>query len=172
MIIGIFFSEVGTKLLKKFGSHDPAIEEIRVAFIVANNWSDSDFSKAAASLKHHPRNLDSRTIDLPDLNEFLSSKKGFLLSLLENPQLIDHDSFIPLLFAVFHLTEELSVRDRLTDLPASDYSHLSVDINRIYGSLILEWLTYMKHLKADYPHMFSLAMRLNPFDADASAIVH
>jgi hypothetical protein len=29
----------------------------------------------------------------------------------------------------------------------------------------------MKHLKENYPYLFSLAMRTNPFDADASVIV-
>jgi hypothetical protein len=171
MIIGVFFSEVGTQLLKNFSAHDPALEEIRSALIVANHWSDSDFSRAAGNIKDHPRQLDSHTIDLEELNRFLTNQKGFLLSLLENPQMTEHDSFIPLLLAVFHLTEELTVRDTLTDLPPSDYGHLSGDINRIYGSLVIEWLAYMKQLKIEYPHMFSLAMRMNPFDADASPIV-
>ncbi|MDD1697925.1 MAG: hypothetical protein LUQ36_06150 [Methanoregula sp.] len=69
------------------------------------------------------------------------------------------------------MTEELNIRKRLTDLPSPDYDHLSEDINRICGFLIVEWLTYMKHLKQNYPHLFSLAMRTNPFDADASPMV-
>jgi hypothetical protein len=73
--------------------------------------------------------------------------------------------------ALFHVTEELRVRDRLTDLPNADYDHLSSDINRVYGLLIREWLTYMQHLKHHYPYLFSLAMRTNPFDMNASVIV-
>ena len=171
MLIGVFFSEVGTDLLKKFSVLDPNIEEIRSALIVSNNWSESDFSRAAEALKNHVPRLNSRAIDLDELNEFLVQHKSFLLSLLENPQIIEHESFVPLLLAVFHLTEELTVRERLTDLPSSDHGHLTVDINRIYGLLIIEWLTYMKHLKQSYPHLFSLAMRVNPFDLDASPIV-
>jgi voltage-gated potassium channel len=171
MIIGVFFSEVGINLLKKFSAHDPAIDEIRSALIVANTWSDADFIHAKEALKVHPRTLDSRTIDLRKLNEFLGHHKTFLLSLLENPQMIEHDTFIPLLLGVFHLTEELLLREQLSDLPSSDYEHLSIDINRIYGSLILEWLGYMKHLKETYPHIFSLAVRTNPFDVQASVIV-
>jgi hypothetical protein len=73
--------------------------------------------------------------------------------------------------AVFHLEEELHVRKRLTNLPPSDYDHLTEDINQIYGLLIVEWLNYMKNLKQNYPHFFSLAMRTNPFDANASPIL-
>jgi hypothetical protein len=29
----------------------------------------------------------------------------------------------------------------------------------------------MKHLKTEYPYLFSLAMRTNPFDLEASPIV-
>jgi hypothetical protein len=35
---------------------------------------------------------------------------------------------------------------------------------------MLEWLAYMKHLKHAYPYLFSLAMRTNPFEAEASPI--
>jgi voltage-gated potassium channel len=171
MLIGVFFSEVGTNLLKQFSAQDPKIDEIRSALIVTNNWSKSDFSHAETVLKNHVLSLDSRTVNLVELNEFLTRHKGFLLSLLENPEIIEHESFVPLLLAVFHLTEELTVRERLTDLPSSDLNHLTGDINRIYGLLIIEWITYMKHLKINYAHLFSLAMRTNPFDIHASAIV-
>jgi voltage-gated potassium channel len=171
MIIGVFFSELGTKLLKKFGAADPALEEIKAALIVSNNWSDEDFSKAENILKSHVSQLNSRSVQLDELHGLLSHHKGLLLSLLENPQMIDHDRFIPLLQAVFHLTEELVSRDHLTDLPPADYNHLSGDINRAYGLLIVEWLTYMQYLKKNYPYLFSLAMRQNPFDRNASVIV-
>lgn len=171
MIIGVFYSELGTKLLKKFSSHDANINEIRAALIVSNNWSNRDFSQAEKVLTHHGYNLNSRDMNLEDLHAFLSHHKGFLLALLENPQLIEHDSFTPLLQAVFHLAEELISRERLKDLPAADYAHLSGDLNRVYGLLTREWLTYMKYLKNNYPYLFSLAMRTNPFDTEASVIV-
>ena len=171
MMIGVFFSEVGKKMLKKFSANDSGIEEIRSALIVTNNWSEEDFARALALLKQHVYLLDSRTIRLDELHGFLTRHKGFMLSLLENPQLVEHDTFTDLLHAAFHLAEELIARERLSDLPQTDYDHLSGDITRVYGLLVIEWLTYMKHLKKHYPYLFSLAMRTNPFDANASAIV-
>jgi voltage-gated potassium channel len=171
MIIGIFFSEVGTKILKKFSVHDPSIQNIRSALLVTNNWSDAEFAHAKEVLEKHVCTLDSHSIPLEDLHGFLGHHKGFLLSLLENPQLIEHDSFTPLLQALFHLTEELMAREKLTGLPVSDYAHLSGDINRVYRLLMIEWLTYMQYLKQNYPYLFSLAMRQNPFDDHASVIV-
>lgn len=171
MIIGVFFSEVGTSLLKQFSEHDPGVEKIRSALIVSNNWSHEDFSRALETLRHYESRLDSRNVPLNNVHEFLSKKRGFLLSLFGNPQISEHDRFTPLLRAVFHLAEELDAREHLTDLPRSDYDHLSGDINRVNGLLVVEWLTYMQHLKKHYPYLFSLAMRTNPFDKNASGIV-
>ena len=36
-----------------------------------------------------------------------------------------------------------------------------------YGLLAGEWLRYMRHLMADYPYLYSLALRTNPLDPDA-----
>jgi hypothetical protein len=95
-------------------------------------------------------------------------QRDFLLRLLENPNLLEHRSFTNLLRAVFHLTEELTFRRNLHNLPQTDYEHLSVDIKRAYVLLISEWLAYMKYLRDYYPYLFSLAVRTNPFDPDAS----
>jgi len=171
MIIGIFFSEVGTRVLRQIAAHDPAIGEIRSALLVSGTWTDAEFARARAVLEAHTASLDSRSVGLEEMHRFLLSEKGFLLALLENPQLIEHDSFTPLLQALFHLTEELMSRESFTGLPPADYAHLSGDINRVYSLLVIEWLTYMQYVKHNYPYLFSLAMRKNPFDTNASVIV-
>ncbi|MCX6688136.1 MAG: potassium channel family protein [Methanoregula sp.] len=171
MIIGVFFSEVGTPLIKRLNVHDPDVDRIRSALLVSNNWSDADFSKALTTIRDHEARLDSRTTSLLELHGFLAHHKGFMLALLENPQIFENDRFTNLLHAVFHLSEELIAREHLTGLPQADCDHLSEDLNRVYGQLIVEWLTYMQHLKIHYPYLFSLAMRTNPFDQNASPVV-
>ncbi|MGQ9701141.1 MAG: hypothetical protein ACUVQT_01630 [bacterium] len=99
---------------------------------------------------------------------FYNQKKEFLLVLLENPNLLEHETFTNLLWAVLHLTEELIYRKKLNNLPEPDYQHRSKDIIRIYQILIEEWLRYVEHLKRDYPYLFSLVLRTNPFDPNAS----
>jgi hypothetical protein len=100
---------------------------------------------------------------------FLLEKRDFLLRLLENPNLLEHESFTDLLWAVFHLTEELAHRPKCRELHPRDREHLGKDIQRAYVLLIREWLGYMRHLKNNYPYLFSLAVRVNPFDPNASA---
>jgi hypothetical protein len=94
-----------------------------------------------------------------------------MVRLLENPLLLEHESFTDLLWAVFHLTEELDSRDSLEGLPGIDMEHLAGDAARAYERLTGQWLSYMEHLKKAYPYLFSLALRLNPFDPEASVFV-
>jgi hypothetical protein len=76
-----------------------------------------------------------------------------------------------LLRAVFHLAEEFSYREDLSVLPDSDKLHLAGDAKRAYHLLVYQWLDHMRFLKDNYPYLFALAMRTNPFDRAASPIV-
>ncbi len=171
MIVGVLFSEMGIRLLRVFGEKDPAIHEIRSALVVSATWSEADFTRAFKQLERHSFAVNSQDIDLPALREVMKKRREFMIRLLENPELLEQEAFTELMQALFHLSEELSVREHLADLPVTDYSHLSGDINRAYRHLAITWLHYMHHLKRHYPYLFSLAMRTNPFDADASPIV-
>ena len=172
MVIGTFFSEAGTELLTYFSDNDPRLNEIRKDLIVSSEWSDEEFSRVNNRLRGYTYEVDIHLIDIPGLKHFLTSKEDLFLRMLENPTLLEHESFTELLRAVFHLTEELCKRKDLSSLPETDLLHLAGDIRRVYGLLVLQWLSYMKYLKDNYPYLFSLAMRTNPFDEKASAIVH
>ena len=171
MVIGAFFSEVGTSLLKYFTEFDKNAEKLSKHLIVDNGWSPEHFTQIQAVLQKHDHIIDSRIGNLRGMKSFIVDKRAFLLRLLENPNLLEHEEFTELLWAVFHLAEELSYRTSVTDLAETDYKHLSGDIKRAYRLLIREWLSHMEHLKNDYPYLFSLAVRTNPFDPNASAEV-
>jgi len=169
MAIGAFFSEAGTSLLKSFPSFDRHQGEINRALLLRSDWSGRDFDKAKNAVQARDFAMDACRGDLAELKDFLTIKRVFLLGLLENPNLIEHESFTELLWAVFHLTDELGHRHSLLKMTAADREHLSNDIKRAYTLLIFEWLSYNSHLQADYPYMFSLVVRTNPFDPDARA---
>jgi hypothetical protein len=171
MIIGAFLSEVGTKLLTYISDFDYKLDRLKQMLVVKNNWTASDFSSVRSTLKNHPYEIDIKKINLKELQSFLTQKRGFLVRLLENPNLLEHETFTELLWAVFHLTEELSARKDITNLPEPDTTHLSGDIKRAYVLLVREWLNYMEHLKNNYPYLFSFAMRTNPFDEKASPVI-
>jgi hypothetical protein len=171
MVIGAFFSEVGMSLLDYFCGFDTKSGEISESLLVDSKWSPEHFAQMQSVLSNHDYKIDSRVGNLKGLQEFLIAKREFLLGLLENPNLLEHDEFTELLWAVFHLAEELSHRPTVERLPETDYSHLSGDIRRAHRLLTREWLSHMEHLKNDYPYLFSLAVRTNPFDPNASVQV-
>jgi len=171
MVIGVFFSEVGIPLMAFLSNHDPKLDKIRKKLIVTGDWTDEEFKKVHKRLKDYNYDIIIERVDLEHLRTILLDKRNFLLRLLENPTLLEHESFTDLLQAVFHLEEELNHRVDMKCIPDTDCEHIEVDINRVYGFLVNEWLDYMKHLKGNYPHLFSLAIRTNPFDKDASPIV-
>lgn len=168
MVIGTFFSEVGVTLLKSFADVDQNTEKIREELLVNGEWSDRHFAAVARRVRVYDYQIHTTRSELERLRAFLSEKRGFLLGLLENANLLEHETFTELLWAVFHLSEELAVRDDFQNLTEADGSHLAGDIKRAYAILIVEWLAYMRHLKQDYPYLFSFAVRMNPFDLNAS----
>lgn len=170
MVIGIFFNEVGTHLLKQFYLFEPQAETIKKNLIIESNWSGRQFSSKSKTFKEFNYQIVIEESALLELKTFLLEKRPFLLRLLENPNLLEHDSFTDLLLAVFHVADELSCRQSLNHLPNNDRLHLAGDIKRAFGSLISEWLDYLKYLKEDYPYLYSLEIRKNPFDPEASAI--
>jgi len=171
MVIGAFFSEVGTPLLAYFRDFDRNAGAIATELKVDGRWSPERFKQMRVTLAQHEYQIDSQAGDLAGLQEFIVKQRPCLLRLLENPNLLEHESFTELLWAVFHLADELSHRSSVADLPATDQQHLSLDIERAGSLLTREWLSHMEHLKSDYPYLFSLAVRTNPFDPAASVEV-
>ena len=172
MVIGTFFSEIGTDLLKEVSRYDKNKEKIRQELMMSDKWLEKDFLEAARKINSYDYDLyicgEYESVKfLEELKKFLMKKRNFLLLLLENPNLLEHETFTELLRAVFHLTEELEKRKDLTKLSKADYLHLKGDTGRVYGLLIYEWLQYLEHLMNNYPYLFSLALRVNPFDPHA-----
>ncbi|MFC2162354.1 hypothetical protein ACFLRF_01615 [Candidatus Altiarchaeota archaeon] len=171
MVIGAFFSETGYHLLTYFSDHDPGLDEIREILLIRADWDDETFDEVSKRLMEYPYSLNPDEIDLKQITEYLLEKRNSLLRLLENPNLLEHESFTDLLMAVFHLTEELEARIGQPKLPDTDLKHLTGDMERSYRHLVLKWISYMQHLKREYAYLFSLAMRTNPFDETAKVIV-
>jgi len=168
MAIGAFFSEVGTNLLTSLSEFNPDTEELRKSLVVTYEWSDKQFAHTNRQIKSSEYTMISQSGDLQALKNFITNKRIFMLNLLNNPNLLEHNKFTDLLWAVFHLMEELAFRKDVTKLSDKDYNHISGDMKRAYTLLIYEWLEYMRHLKNNYPYLFSLSMRMNPFDSNAS----
>lgn len=170
MVVGTFFAEVGHHLSAVLLNASSDRENIIANFDITPAWKKQDYNRAR-NYAQKDTSVDFPNIDLDALKSFLLSKRQFLLVLIENPNLLEHERFTDLLLSTFHLTEELESRPSLHDLPVRDMQHLDVDIKRAFKHLVVEWLDYMQHVQSDYPFLYSHYLRTHPFQARPSAII-
>jgi hypothetical protein len=171
MVVGAFFSEVGNELLQRLLGCFEKSKDISRRLAINQNWTHADFKKAMSFARAVEAEPSCQNVDLEELKAFLIRKRQFLLALLENPNLLEHERFTDLLWATFHFTEELEARKSLTGLPEADIRHIAGDVQRVYRHLIVEWLCYVEHLKSNYPYLFSLVARMQPFQEYPSPVV-
>lgn len=162
VIISTFFSEAGVSLIltiSKFNRNNDAFcEQIKEMNI------KKDF-KLIKEVKEFKFDVFEDPSKLDDLNSMICKYKEPLLNMLTNQNLLEHDSFTDMLWAVFHVSDELQTRGNFDKLDKNDIDHLSNDILRAYSALIVEWINYMSYLHDEYPYLFSMALRKNPFQA-------
>ena len=171
MVIGVFFSEVGTPLLRFFAARDQEKEQKITFFSSIRSWDHATYQRKRKEAATFPYQVTLACEDLIPLRSILIQKEDLLVRMLENPILLEHETFTEVLQAVFHLTEELKHRGDCINLPGSDIWHLSGDIARGYSLMIPVWLLYLEYLKEHYPYLSSLAIRTNPFTQQEDAVV-
>jgi hypothetical protein len=167
MLIGIFFSELGYKLLEMTAQSDDRLKQLQNDLLLQESWLKKDFQNALNHIEKHKSAIN--ITNFVEIQGLLFAKREFMLKIIENPALLEHDRFSELMMSILHLEEELGSRNNLSRLFENDKNHLNRDIVRVYKMLLQEWLFYMQHLQKEYPYLFSLAVRTNPFDQNARA---
>lgn len=156
VIISTFFVETGTELLTEMAG--------------LNNNNDEIYKIMKKPRKDHGRSLkkdlDNLNYDLIiteenilNLSSLLKTYRSFMLNMLGNDNLLEHDSFTDMLWAVFHVADELKTRLGDEPLTNEDISHLKIDIKRAYSAMLNEWANYMDYLKTEYPFLYVLAIK-------------
>ena len=171
MIVGLFFSEFGSKLLRIFVRCDTASNNLKSVMNVQKSWTRKEYANAREVIENHCSCLQPETDDFEEIRELLRVNHEFLLRLVENPVFLEHGKITELMQALFHLSEELDGRGEFADLPKSDIGHLTGDISRVYCSLCDVWISHMEYLAEHYPYLFSLSLRKSPFAEKEDVIV-
>ncbi len=163
VVINEFFAETGTELVIALRGHMANLDGISPKLQLAADWQDRDFNasiEAIAKYSFHAAIIEN---DLYHLRDTMADKKAHLLRLFENANLMEQDRFTGMLWALYHVYDELRSRNSLSNLPANDVLHLNLDIQRAYQILLIEWIESMRILKRKYPYLYSLAVRKCPF---------
>jgi branched-subunit amino acid transport protein len=171
MVIGTFFTELGTGLLGDIIKHVENMDEVKCQLSPQDNWTEKDYKKAVNFAWQFDFRISQNTLDLDQIRQRLAVNRDLLVMLLANPNLLEHESFTELLWSTLHLVDELGARESLTDLPQADFAHIANDIRRVYSHLIVEWMHYCRHLQDAYPYMFSYLLRTHPLQDKPCATV-
>lgn len=167
MLVGLFYSQLGLNVFKQFVESDENLKKLTSNCKIKATSGEEEFKKVHKFLSNHEHNINIEKIDLIKLKDELNASKDLMVSLIANPSLLEHESFSELLMGIFHLQEELAMRDIHSDqskMCKHDLEHLEVDCIRAYKLISLEWLKYIQHLKSNYPYLFVTALVKNPYD--------
>lgn len=167
MVLSVYFSEAGVELMQFFSREDDNLSEFQDFLLIKPQWDSKDYKHALKNLKGIRHQLNFSGPCLINLSKYLTSHRDLFLKLLENPFLVEHETFTDLIMSLSHAEQELSSRKNLLELNKKDYHHIMTDIERAYRLLLVEWLLYMNHLRRSYPYLYSFSIRTNPFDPDA-----
>ncbi|MBU3181737.1 hypothetical protein [Clostridium psychrophilum] len=162
VVISTFFVDAGVNIMMAMSrfnqNHNEACKSIKIEKLIVNKGSS--LKKAASELEYcfyaDPNKLD-------ELASIMDKNKEFLLNLLENSNLLEHESFTDMLWAVFHVADELKTRGDLKRLSRVEIDHISEDMLRAYTAMVMEWISYIIYLKDEYPFLYASAIRKNPF---------
>jgi voltage-gated potassium channel len=139
--------------------------------LIESGWTEKEFAGLFQQIKLHKFSIYISKTDLPMAKNLLQEQTNLLVSLLENPTLVEHELFTELLRASFHLREELVSRSDLSKCGDKDLPHLARDTKRVYEMLCVLWCRYIHDLRSRYPYLFSFMVRMNPFNENRSAEV-
>lgn len=172
VVINEFFAETGTELVIALREHIANLDGIAPKLQLAAEWQDKDFSESIDALTKYSFKAALVQKDLDQLRDTMVNKKDHILRLFENANLMEQDRFTGMLWAVYHVYDELRSRESFTNLPATDIMHLNLDIQRAFQILLIEWIESMRILKKKYPYLYSLAVRKCPFGSGDVTVKH
>jgi len=171
ILVSAFFSEIGSELVNQMLCFISNTEGLVPYLDIKVDWTSEDFAKAVDSLKKQNIQVECTKQELDNLKRLLREKRRSIMFFLSNPMLLEHDAFTDMLWAIFHLADELLARDDVYNLPDTDIEHLNNDINRTISTILIHWLGYMNHIKMEYPYLFSLEARRNPINGVSEIII-
>lgn len=161
VIIGAFFGELGREMLKSIAAFDKNNDKLQMNLCYRAEDFDKYFDRMNSFVIGYNVNITFEDKEFTELKASMKKNRDLLLNMMSNPNLMEHETFTEMLLAIFHLYQELDIRESIA--LDEDKIHVKEDVVRAYKLLIKEWLLYLKHLKESYPYLFSLEIRLNPF---------
>lgn len=157
MLVGIFFTEVGGKLMHFIIDADKDAKNYITNF--------EDLNKIKKSLYEYDYKVDMNYIDLCTIKNILVEHSDLFVTLISNESILQHQIFTDLLMSVIHLRDEIIFMEKDNELEPN-INHLENDVIRVYKNISIQWISYLEYLQKSYPFLYNNAIRVNPFKFD------
>ncbi len=93
MLIGVFFSETGNVLLANLSKLDRDKNLVDTKLKGINDWNNKELSKLTEWFRLPKCTIEIDRKNIEALANILKSNRGFLATLLQNPVLLEHETF-------------------------------------------------------------------------------
>lgn len=168
MIVGLFYQELGNKLLSiiVLGDAETNPKDINIDL----NWEEEQYKLLESEFIHRSYVLDINKIDLEQIEDLIGNYQQLVTNIITNPVIHEHELFTDVIMSIFHLSEELKQRP-LNRREEHDIHHIKADLERVYKNLSLNWVDYLRYLQTEYPYLFLSAITNNPFDIRERSVI-
>ena len=167
-----FFSDFGTELISLMIPKMINFPSVAANIAMNESWTQKEFDKAAASIQTSALQLACSPDDFRQIKSLLDAKRMTLLVIASNPSLLDHERFTDMLWALFHLNDELAYRTDLDHLSQMDLLQLNVDAQRVLSETLVNWICHLEFLQKEYPYLFQLEVHRNPFSVSSQSTTY
>lgn len=157
MLVGIFFTEVGGKLMHFIIDSDKDAKNYITNF--------EDLNNIKKCLNEYDYKVDMNNIDLCSIKNILLENNNLFVTLISNENVFQHQIFTDLLMSVVHLRDEIIFMEKDDNLELN-INHLENDVIRVYKNISIQWISYLEYLNKSYPFLYNNAIRVNPFKFD------
>ncbi|CEO07767.1 Uncharacterised protein [[Clostridium] sordellii] len=157
MLVGIFFTEVGGKLMHLIIDSDKDAKNYITNF--------EDLNNIKKCLNEYDYKVDMNNIDLCSIKNILLENNNLFVTLISNANVFQHQIFTDLLMSVVHLRDEIIFMEKDDNLELN-INHLENDVIRVYKNISIQWISYLEYLNKSYPFLYNNAIRVNPFKFD------
>jgi len=124
-----------TLILNRLLMQREKMERMKKLNIVVGTFF-AELGRVKDTLSQRKYFINIRRINLFELRRFLLDHKEFAIDLLDNPAIIEHETFTDLLWNVLHLTDELKRIINFDNLREEEYEDAKNDIETLYQLLI------------------------------------
>ncbi|MGL5756266.1 MAG: hypothetical protein ACRCYC_13135 [Paraclostridium sp.] len=154
MLVGIFFTEVGGKLMRLIIDADNGAKNYIIDF--------DDLNKIKRNLDNYNYQVNMECIDLKSIKNVLVENNNLFVTLISNESILNHQIFTDLLMSVIHLRDEIIFMEKDNGIEMN-INHLENDVIRVYKNITIQWVYYLEYLNKSYPFLYNNAIRVNPF---------